>query len=383
MAYNHDQNNRGSRHSIHSKKEIAKLEIDGEDFNAFYSTARIVLIINDLNDESPIFLLNQTDYSFDLYTDEVRRGTKVGQLFAFDLDGEDKGSLVFEQEFPNGGGSFFDVTEIKATDRGDLMGLQAVAITTNKELTPTKYEIFLKAVDKANHITKCRVFVSYKLRDPPIPVVEWLQDGENIVKNNLLVVRLTKNQILPKENKKVLSLKAKLGDSRIFNQNQLRYKQLDNGQFFKVNELNGDIFYTDNLINDNDKTKDINVLVQPIYVNEQIQPKQLYYLPQIVCVNFVLGNENKNVPKFIVPSNNHTVIDFNLNDENGNFAKSNGDVFRFIALNVDGSISNDNFEYKLMESAILKNFTIQDFFEDDDQIVENHGIIIFNQKFKF
>ena len=28
------------------------------------------------------------------------------------------------------------------------------------------------------------------------------------------------------------------------NQNQLRYKQLDNGQFFKVNELNGDIFYS-------------------------------------------------------------------------------------------------------------------------------------------
>jgi len=218
--------------------------------------------------------------------------------------------------------------------------------------------------------------VNFKLRDPPIPAVQWFQDGKNAIKNNLVIVRSTKSQILSNPNRKVLSLKAKL-DSPSFKQNQFRYKQLDKNPFFKVNELNGDLIYTDDLINGNGRTNDMNVLVQPVYINENVQPKQIYYLPQIVCVNFILQGENKNAPKFIVPSNNHTMVIFNLNDGNGNFSKTNGEIFSFVALNEDDLIANDNFEYKLIDSSILKNTTDPDFFEDDDQITRSERMIFF------
>jgi hypothetical protein len=379
VAYNHDQNEKVSRHSSRdSQNKMKKFEIDGEDFNAFYSTARVVLVINDLNDESPRFLLNKTDYSFDLYTDEVRSGKIIGQLFAYDPDREDRDSLVFEIEPTNKAASFFYLNKVKPIDKDDLMNLQAITIMTKRELTPTKYELSIKVSDKANHIEKCRVWINFKLRDPPLPTVQWFENDKKTSDNNMLVVRLKKSQLVSKENKKVLSLKAKIADSLSFDPNQLRYKQLDNGTFFKVNELNGDIFYTDDLVNDNGKTKSANVLVQPVYINANVQPQEFYYLPKMICVNFILNSESKNaVPKFIVPSNNHTVIDINFKNDNPNLTNSNEVLFKFTALNLDDLTINDNFEYKLLESSILKNYTIQDIYEDYDQNTEDKGKVFF------
>jgi hypothetical protein len=120
---------------------------------------------------------------------------------------------------------------------------------TKRELTPTKYELSIRVSDKANHIEKCRVWINFKLRDPPLPAVQWFENDKK-TSDNMLVVQLKKSQLVSRENKKVLSLKAKIADSLSFDQNQLRYKQLDNWTLFKVNELNGDIFYTDDLVND-------------------------------------------------------------------------------------------------------------------------------------
>ncbi len=71
--------------------------------------------------------MNKIDYSFDLYTDEVRSGKIIGQLFAYDPDREDRDSLVFEIDPTNKAASFFNL-KVKPIDRDDLMSLQAITI---------------------------------------------------------------------------------------------------------------------------------------------------------------------------------------------------------------------------------------------------------------
>ena len=380
LAYNHDheENKRHVNHrSLDQTSHHLNLELDSESFNAFYSTARVILIINDLNDETPRFLLKGVDYSFDLYSNKIGSGTKVGQVFAFDADMEDQDSLVFEIDPANNGDRMFSLTQVKTNENDGILLPQMAMLTTKTELSPAKYELILSVKDKVNHITKTKVFINFKLRDPPLPSIKWFKDDNKIVKNNLLVIRSTKTQIISSENKKVLTLIAKLDNSQVYRQSQLRYKQMDDSTLFKINELTGDLFYTDDLIKENDRQTNVNVLIQAYYLNDKIHPNQVYDLSQIMCVRFILDdNLGNSVPKFLLPINNHTIVDLKLAGKTNDSSRLSDEyIFKFKALDGNDLAIEDSVEYELVESVILRNYTAEDILEyDEENIAQKLGM---------
>jgi hypothetical protein len=395
LAYNHDHKEKSSRHaskhrSLDKANELLTLDINGENFNAFYSTARVILIIRDLNDELPKFVLNDVEgsdsYSFDLYVDKVKSGDKVGQIYAFDSDKEDWNILKFEIDESSQRIDSFRLSKIDSDNLNGIMSpVQTAFITTTEDLTPAKYEFDVNVYDNGDHITKCKVLINIKFKTPQLPSLSWFHGKQQPIDNNLYVLRATKSKLLSNEDKKIVSLIAKLDNTQDYAQNRLRYKQLDNNQFFRIkNNLKGDLYYTDDFANNYDnraKQQNINVRLQPYYVDLE-RPSEIYILPQILCIQILIDDESSSsfndnhfdlTPKFILPINNYTIIDVRINNiqKKANAVqsfenKSEAYLFKFIAIKRSYLANEDNLEFELVETVIVKNYTTPEYVDENE-----------------
>jgi hypothetical protein len=149
VAYNHKHDDSSSNSN--------DFTLDSSFFNAFYSKAQIVVVVNDLNDEAPVFEPSDR-LEFSVYKRKLEPGHHLGYVYALDLDKADANSLKFELN------SHSDKFELIKTETGHDL-LQSVALVSKVELEThsneekADFELDISARDQAHHEAKAKVSV--------------------------------------------------------------------------------------------------------------------------------------------------------------------------------------------------------------------------------
>ena len=346
VAYNHKHDDSSSNSEISND-----FTLDSSFFNAFYSKAQIVVVVNDLNDETPIFEPSDK-LEFSLYKKKVEPGHQLGYVYALDLDKSDANSLKFELN------SHSDKFELIKTESGHDL-LQSVALVSKVELETHSnnedkpdFELDISVRDQAHHEAKAKVSV-YLRGGYQTPELKWF-DGfsHESAANNSFSVTVDENT---PENTKLISLSAKSDDpARSDVEKSIKYKLIGENPYFKVDENTGDVLTTQTKLdkeqaNPAEQIKQAKVFVQAYYPIDSA--KKVFYWSPIGVVNIDLKDLNDKMPKFLSPIDNHTSVELNLR-MNGLANQTMGLISLFKVNAVDQDL-DDVIEYQIGEQKIL------------------------------
>ncbi|CAF0762269.1 unnamed protein product [Brachionus calyciflorus] len=281
----------------------------------------VVIIVNDINDESP--KMSQNNLNIILNQNQKFKGMTIGSLYAVDLDQEDSEKGLNFTTSSN-------KIQLKEINTHSDKFLHGVSIILAEDLREDEtYDIEIDVIDNNSHLDKCKLTI--KIENQQIydelkwPENEYQFSVKENTPENTHVFNITIQPI------GLMTSKFTLG-----------YKIVNDNPYFKINEKTGEITTTNvNLDRENpsslEQSKQSVLLIQAY-----LKVDSSTYWSSMISVQVDVQDENDETPMFVQPSSNQAQISKFKPDS----------VFTFKATDLD---HNDTITYNLTQQSLLSS----------------------------